>query len=93
MEDHIFAATPPLEALRMVISNATTGRRGKVIMIAYASRADMYVRIPEDKYCYVKPCAKEKHNIDDEFMCGRLQGPCTARAARRSIGKRSIHKP
>ena len=48
MDDNIFAATPPLEALRMVISNATTGKRGKVIMIADVSRAYMYARIPDD---------------------------------------------
>ena len=60
MEDNIFAATPPLEALRMVISNATTGKRGKVIMIADVSRAYMYARIPDDEYLYVKLCEKDK---------------------------------
>ena len=29
MEDNTFAATPPLEALRMVISNATTGKKAR----------------------------------------------------------------
>ena len=74
MEDNIFAATPPLEALRMVISNATTGKRGKVIMIADVSRAYMYARIPEDEYCYVNLCDEDKTDDSDEYMCGRLKG-------------------
>ena len=74
MEDNIFAATPPLEALRMVISNATTGKRGKVIMIADVSRAYMYARIPEDEYCYVNLCHEDKTDDSDEYMCGRLKG-------------------
>ena len=74
MEENIFAATPPLEALRMVISNATTGKKNKVIMIADVSRAYMYARIPDDEYCYVKLCEEDQTCEEDRNMCGRLRG-------------------
>ena len=39
-EDGLFAATPPLEALRLLVSDAATkGRQGRVIMINDVSRA------------------------------------------------------
>ena len=72
MEDNIFAATPPLEALRMVISNATPVKGGRLIMIADASRGYMYARIPDDEYLYVKLCDKDKTSEADEQTCGRL---------------------
>ena len=74
MEDNIFAAAPPLEALRMVISNATTGKKKKVIIIADVSRAYMYARIPEDEYCYVKLCDEDQETEEEKHMCGRLRG-------------------
>ena len=51
-----FAATPPLEALKIVISMAATGNKGEVIMINDISRAyfharaerDVYVRLPDE---------------------------------------------
>ena len=74
MDENIFAATPPLEALRMVISNATTGSKTKVIMIADVSRAYMYARIPDDEYCYVKLCEEDQETEEEKNMCGRLRG-------------------
>ena len=74
LEDNIFAAAPPLEALRMVICNATTGKRGKVIMIADVSRAYMYARVPDNEYHYVKLCDEDINSEEERGMCGRLRG-------------------
>ena len=68
MEDNIFAALPPLEALRIVIFNATTVKRGKVIMIADVRRSYMYARISDDEYLYVTLCDEDK--TSKEHMCG-----------------------
>ena len=44
-DDDLFAATPPLEALRMVLSQATTRRGNKCLMIVDVSRAYMYAPV------------------------------------------------
>ena len=41
-EQGLFAATPPLEALRMLLSAAVTGKKSKVSMFNDISRAYMY---------------------------------------------------
>ena len=49
-EDDLYVAAPPIESLRAVISSATTGARGKVIMGNDLSRAYMYAVCDEDIY-------------------------------------------
>ena len=66
----------------MVISNATTGKRAKVMMIADVSRAYVYARIPDDEYLCVKLCNEDRTPRRDGQMCGRLRGAmCGTRKA------------
>ena len=48
-----FAATPPIEALRAIISDAVTGNAEKAIMINDVSRAFFYAPAQQDIYIYI----------------------------------------
>ena len=56
-DDSLYAATPPLEALRFVISHAATVGQDNTIMINDVARAylyakcerDLYIELPEEK--------------------------------------------
>ena len=48
--DDLYATTPPIEALRMVVSSATTGNREKAIMHIDVSRAYVYADCEKDVY-------------------------------------------
>ena len=53
VDDGFFAAVPPIEALRLVLSNATTGSsRSKVVAINDVSRA--YMHAEAEAYIYVE---------------------------------------
>ena len=54
-EQGLFAATPPLEALRMLLTATVTGFKPKVLMLNDVRRAKMYVRTTSDMYV---SCAK-----------------------------------
>ena len=68
--DDLFAATPPLEALELILSMTTTGNRGETIMVNDISRAffhakakrEVFVRLPKED---IKP--------GEEKMCGKLK--------------------
>ena len=49
-ENDLYAAAPPVESLRAVISSATTGASEKVIMVNDVSRAYMYGFCDEETY-------------------------------------------
>ena len=68
-DDDLYAATPPIEALRIVVSSATTGSREKVLMVNDVSRAYFYAPCDED--IYVDLC-EEDRDIGEEHMCGKL---------------------
>ena len=53
--DDLFAATPPLEALKMIISMAATGNRGEVIMVNDISRAFFHAKVTRDVYVQLPP--------------------------------------
>ena len=70
--DDLFAATPPLEAVRMQLSRATTGvgrkgRRRKMELID-AKKAHLNPRCTRDEYIELPPEAGAK-----EGMCGKLE--------------------
>ena len=65
-----FAATPPLEALRAVLSYATTGSRGKGFMVNDVSRAFFYAPVQQD--IFVELCEEMKAGPDDDEKVGWL---------------------
>ena len=48
--DDLFAATPPVECLRMVLSAATVGPEPKAVMVNDLSRAYMYSDCKQEAY-------------------------------------------
>ena len=48
----LYAATPPLEALRLILSQAATGKRakGQRVMINYVKRAYFHAKVTRDIY-------------------------------------------
>eukprot|EP00973_Karenia_brevis_P042751 5916416-Karenia_brevis.AAC.1 len=73
-DPELFAATPPLETMKLIISIAATrnheGRIDKKIMINDVSRAYFYA--PSEKPTFVEICA-EDFEPGDEDKCGELQ--------------------
>ena len=49
-EQGLFAATPPLEALRMLLSAKVTGNKPQVLMLNDVNRAYLYARTTSDMY-------------------------------------------
>ena len=49
-DDDLYAATPPIESLRIVVSAATTGNKEKAIMVNDVSRAYFYAPCEEEIY-------------------------------------------
>ena len=65
-----FAATPPIEALRALISDAASAKGQKSIMICDVSRAFFYAPVQHD--IYVELCEEAKTGHADEGMCAKL---------------------
>ena len=59
-----FAATPPLEAMRAIISSATTGKMTKGLMVNDVSRAFFYA--PVQHAIYVELCDEDIGNDGDK---------------------------
>ncbi len=70
-DDDLYAATPPIESFRIVISSATTGNVENAIMVNDVSRAYMYADCEED--IYVELCDEDCDENDEEPMCGKLE--------------------
>ena len=68
--DEWFAATPPLEALRAVLSFATTGGIGKGFMVNDVSRAFFYAPVQQD--IFVELCDEMRRGPEDDNMVGWL---------------------
>ena len=65
------ASTPPLEALKIVLSEIATGKReGKVVALVDVPRAYFYA--PARRSVFVEP-PPEGYRPGDEHMCGLLQ--------------------
>ena len=67
--DDLFAGTPPLEALKCIVSIAASGSRGEVIMINDVGRAFFHPRARRDVYVQM---ADEDKQEGDERKRGRL---------------------
>ena len=70
----LYAATPPLEALRLILHLAATGRpecKDFKIMTNDVSRAYFYAPVKEGQYIYTKLPDEDK-NDNEQQMCGRL---------------------
>ena len=65
----LYAATPPLEALRLILSIAATHNYD--VMTNDVSRAYSYAPVKEGQYIYVK-LPEEDILPGEEQMCGRL---------------------
>ena len=49
----LFVATPPLEALKMIISMTATSNQGEIIMVNDISRAFFHARVTMDVYVQI----------------------------------------
>ena len=70
----LYAATPPLEALRLILSIAATNHQNESnykIMTNDVSRAYFYAPVKEGQYIYVQ-LPEEDREPGEEHMCGRL---------------------
>ena len=75
----LFAATPPLEALRAIISLGVTGDRSKAIMVNDISRAYMYAEARGDTFI----------EIPDEDVLDGEQGKYVGRLRKAMYGTRA----
>ena len=67
--EDLFAATPPLEALKVVLSLVSSGNKGEILMIHDISRA--FFHAPAKRRVYVQ-LAAEDQGPGEENLCGRL---------------------
>ena len=69
-EQGFFAATPPREGIRMLLSATVAGNKPKVFMINDVSRDYMHARTSSD--IYVELCEEDRTGPRDENRCGKL---------------------
>ena len=67
--EDLFAAIPPLEALKIIFSFAASGNKGELLMINDISRA--FFHAPAKRQVYVQ-LPQEDQMPGEEGMCGRL---------------------
>ena len=70
--DDLFAATPPLEAMKLLLSMVTSGNKGEVVMISDASRAFFHARATRDLYVQIP---EEDKKPGEEQLCGKSANP------------------
>ena len=68
-QDGLFAATPPLEVMKLILSSLTTCNKGERLMIADVKRAFFHAKARELVYVKLPP---EDVEPGEEEMCGRL---------------------
>ena len=66
-----FAATPPIEALRALISHTTSGPKKKALMVCDVSRAFFYAPVQHE--IFVELCEEAKKTVEDNSMCAKLR--------------------
>ena len=69
--DDLFAGTPPVEAMRAIISMAASGTTHKTLMTVDVSRAYMYAKCRNEMY--VEMCPEAYEEDGDEKCCWRLE--------------------
>ena len=67
--DDLFAATPPLEAMKLILSMAASNNKGEVLMINDVSRAFFHAKATREVYVQLP---EEDHKPEGERLCGRL---------------------
>lgn len=67
--DDLFAATPPLEAMNLLLPMAASGNRGEVVMINDVSRAFFHAKATREVYVQL---LDEDRKEGEEKFCGRL---------------------
>ena len=68
--DDLFAATPPLEALKLVLSMTATANKGEVVMINDISRAFFHAKVERDVFIQLPD---EDRKPGEEHLCGKLR--------------------
>ena len=68
--DDLFAATPPLEALKPILSLIATSNRGEIVMINDMSRAFFHAKAKRDVFVQIP---NEDKEAGDEQKCGKLR--------------------
>ena len=67
--DDLFVGTPPLEALKGILSMAVSGNRGEVVMVNDVSRAFFHAKVCREIFVQF---ANEDKQVGHERMCGKL---------------------
>ena len=68
-QEGLFAATPPLEVMKLLLSTLTTANKGERLMVADVKRAYFHARSKRLTYVKLPP---EDTLPGEENMCGRL---------------------
>ena len=66
--DDLFAATPPLEALKVILAMTASANKGEVIMVNDISRAFFHAKVERDVYIQL---LDEDKKAGEENMCGK----------------------
>ena len=66
----LFAATPPLEALKFILSMTATANKGEIVMVNDISRAFFHAKAERDVYVQLVP---EDTLPGEEGLCGKLR--------------------
>ena len=67
--DDLFAATPPLEALKVILSMTACCNKGEVVMINDISRAFFHAKAKREVYVQIP---QEDLQPNEEGVCGKL---------------------
>ena len=68
--DDLFAATPPLEGMNVILYMTATANNGEVVMINDISRAFFRAKVERDVYIQLP---EEARNKGEEHLCGKLR--------------------
>ena len=91
----LYAATPPIEALRLILHQAATNREKNhfKIMTNDVSRAYFYAPIQEGQHIYVYVKLPPEDTLPgEEHMCRKLNTVCTVQDVLSQIGKHITQK-
>ena len=68
--EDLFAATPPLEALKIILSMIATANKGEVVMVNDISRAFFHAKVEREVYVELPA---EDRKPGEEHLCGKLR--------------------
>ena len=70
-DDDLYAGTPPLECLKLIVSHAMSGNSRKALMVNDVSRA--YLHAPVRSETYVERCPEDMAGPTDTATCWKLK--------------------